>query len=271
MGIIYCATFNNGKKYIGQTSNKLNQRINEHFSAARNNKKDTSIFHKAIRKYGEDNITWEILENNIDSPDLLNEKEKYYIEKFNTHFIEGNGYNMSFGGEGNTSIYKFSLKECEILLEKYKQCGSSVKLAEEYNCTGGCILTNLRRICDDSELKQFAKLGRGHTSKFSEEFKIQLYERWKELGLIVKLADEFDIDKSTVITYLNQIDPEYNNYKSISCKFTNIQVQEMWNLFLKIGDLHKVAKVYGDVHYATLINLFKKIDPQYSRYLIKNR
>lgn len=52
------------------------------------------MFHRAIRKYGIDNWTTEILET-IDN-DLLNEKEKYWIEYFDSF---KNGYNSTTGGE----------------------------------------------------------------------------------------------------------------------------------------------------------------------------
>jgi len=45
----------------------------------------------------------------IDTADTLEElceKEKEYIKQYNSHYIEGNGYNMTYGGEGtNGYIY----------------------------------------------------------------------------------------------------------------------------------------------------------------------
>ena len=62
-----------------------------------------NYFHRAIRKYGIGNIKSIIIENNISiqtniltKQTLANEKEIYYIEKYNTF---KNGYNMTRGGE----------------------------------------------------------------------------------------------------------------------------------------------------------------------------
>ena len=69
MGCIYMYTNKiNGMKYIGQTICKLSKRHNEHI------KRDNSYIDMALRKYGEDNFTLEILEDNISDADTLNNK-----------------------------------------------------------------------------------------------------------------------------------------------------------------------------------------------------
>ena len=65
----------NGKSYIGQTSN-IKSRWRE--SSYKNNRK----FYNALKKYGWDNFTHEILEvcdeNNVD------ERERYYIQFYDS-------------------------------------------------------------------------------------------------------------------------------------------------------------------------------------------
>ena len=53
----------NGKIYIGQSIN-INKRINEHFWQSFNQKDVSfnSILHQAIRKYGKENFSWEVLQ-----------------------------------------------------------------------------------------------------------------------------------------------------------------------------------------------------------------
>ena len=53
--------------------------------------------HKAMRKHGNNNFMIKELEE-CDTK-LLNEREEYYIEKFNT-FNSSKGYNATSGGEG---------------------------------------------------------------------------------------------------------------------------------------------------------------------------
>ena len=52
--------------------------------------------HRAIRKYGIENFTSEILEKNIPE-NLLDIREEYYIQKYDTFY---QGYNATLGGQG---------------------------------------------------------------------------------------------------------------------------------------------------------------------------
>jgi len=98
MLLIYKHTFENGKSYIGYTSKSMDERLNEHIMDAK--RESQRRFHKAIRKYGSDSITSEIVEKNIVTEEDAKRKEKEYIKKFNTFGRESNGYNMTPGGEG---------------------------------------------------------------------------------------------------------------------------------------------------------------------------
>lgn len=85
---IYKITNNiNGKIYIGQSKNPQN-RFKQHI----NDEKD-SVIHNAIKKYGEDNFSFEIIEGPIEN---YNEREKYWIKLYNSY---EEGYNMTYGGE----------------------------------------------------------------------------------------------------------------------------------------------------------------------------
>jgi hypothetical protein len=77
MGIIYCLTFPNGKKYIGQTTQLLKTRLNQH---------------NAIHKY--EQYTCDIL---LDVKDTeLDYYEEKLIKEHNT--LVPNGYNIRTGG-----------------------------------------------------------------------------------------------------------------------------------------------------------------------------
>lgn len=102
-GIIYCASnLVNGKKYTGQTINSLNRRKNGHLARARNDA-DKLLFHKAIRKYGESNFEWNVVEeffrdSKEELRDILNLAERYYISLYQTNDGD-NGYNLTSGGD----------------------------------------------------------------------------------------------------------------------------------------------------------------------------
>lgn len=99
-GIIYKYTSPSNKVYIGQT-------IHEHrrYMTHKRGDGDTK-FCRAIRKYGFENLTYEVIFT-IDNEDRKRIKEKldfmerYYIRKYDSF---KNGYNMTLGGDGGAGI-----------------------------------------------------------------------------------------------------------------------------------------------------------------------
>lgn len=87
----------NNKVYIGKTNN-LERRKREHEI-----KENNSLIDRAIKKYGEENFVWEILE--FVEKSQSNEREKYWIDKYNSYFRDenSNGYNMTRGGDGGSA------------------------------------------------------------------------------------------------------------------------------------------------------------------------
>ncbi len=103
-GYIYKIQFPNGKHYIGQTICSLEKRKREHKSAAKSGL--TNVLYNALRKY-EMVDTFELIEiDKADTSEELSEKEILYIQEYNSYYMDGNGYNMTFGGEGaNGYVY----------------------------------------------------------------------------------------------------------------------------------------------------------------------
>lgn len=94
MKYIYCFTnLINQKKYIGSTINKPNIRYNQHLYTAfhQNSNKYYYPFYQAIRKYGIENFSYEIIAEIDCSEEEIREIEKQYIHYYNT--ITPNGYN----------------------------------------------------------------------------------------------------------------------------------------------------------------------------------
>jgi group I intron endonuclease len=95
--LIYKATNTiNQKSYVGKTENTFDKRKSDHLTDAKQDK--GFAFHSAIRKYGEENFVWEIVEDNITDDAVLNQKEEYYISLYES--FGPKGYNMTKGGEG---------------------------------------------------------------------------------------------------------------------------------------------------------------------------
>ena len=130
---VYKITFQNGKSYIG-ISNNIKRRMKEH-----NCEKKEYPICNAIKKYGK--ITEiEILEEiPSDQRELMYEREKYYIQKYQS-LITQNGYNVSEGGPGfSHGDYVKKGKPAppdyveEIILQLQEDKKTFEEIAEEFN------------------------------------------------------------------------------------------------------------------------------------------
>ena len=116
MAIVYLITNKiNGKQYIGATITKLNERWNRHVCDSLK-ERDGQSLHSAIRKYGKENFTIEVLEEHPDENHVFNVLESKYITQYKTHGSQG-GYNMTNGGDGWLGM-KHSEETKEILRQK---------------------------------------------------------------------------------------------------------------------------------------------------------
>jgi len=104
----------NGKKYIGQTGQDPERRWR---NGKGYTKKKHEHFFYAIKKYGWDNFSHEIIEGNLSSSKADN-LEIYLINKYKTTEREL-GYNYSLGGKA--SKQKFTDKTKKIISEKAKE------------------------------------------------------------------------------------------------------------------------------------------------------
>ena len=133
MGYIYLITnLENQKRYVGQTVNTILHRWRDHVDEAYEGNKSNSLLHRAIIKYGASSFSIEQLEECQDKD--LNEKEKYYIKEYDTYYTHNKGYNMSYGGEGNT---KYSDEEILYLWNQgYRNCEIARLLGATQNTIG---------------------------------------------------------------------------------------------------------------------------------------
>lgn len=105
----------NNKCYIGQTAKTAEERWKEHkahaFGSHPNDQNKT--LYQAIRKYGVENFSFEVIQDNIDTFEKLDKAEIYWIDYYNS-FVKG--YNETFGGQQYHKI----LPNKEIIEDYYK-------------------------------------------------------------------------------------------------------------------------------------------------------
>lgn len=137
IGIYKITNLVNGKCYIGQSVN-----INKRFIAHKNsafNENSTSYNYplsRAIRKYGLNNFSFEILEEC--GLFELDEKEIFYIAKYQA-YGEG-GYNQDPGGKQASHYVKLSDELVDQIIERLKtSLDNSDEIGEEFGVSGRTI------------------------------------------------------------------------------------------------------------------------------------
>ena len=90
----------NGKIYIGSSHDGyrgIEKRWQDHIKNSKyeNGYSYNYPLYKAMRKYGIDNFTYEIIEKDIPTLELREAKEQLYIIQFNSLCNEGHGYNQT--------------------------------------------------------------------------------------------------------------------------------------------------------------------------------
>ncbi len=116
----------NNKCYIGQSVH-IYKRWTDHKTSAKN---ENTPLYLAMRKYGIENFSFEIIEEC--DPSQLNEKEIYWIKYQNSYY---KGYNQTIGGEGNikedTELVLNIKKELKETEETQKNIAKKYGVSEE--------------------------------------------------------------------------------------------------------------------------------------------
>ena len=152
-GIVYKATSPSNKIYIGITITNLKERQRTHL---RDTKKGSKLpFHNAIRKYGIENLVWEIIDNENDFQ-KLKKLEIKYIEEFNSF---NKGYNRTLGGEGTFGL-KHTKEQIENNSKRRKEFLSDKKNRDKISQS----VLNAN--------KENPQIGKNHSNLMKDRFKI---------------------------------------------------------------------------------------------------
>lgn len=201
----------NDKVYIGQSVNAA-ERWLKHISEARHRK--GTFLSKAMAELGIDKFYYQILESQVEDFD---EKEKYWIEQYNS--IYPNGYNLSPGGKGNGcglqnphSFFK-SQEEIDNILSDIKNTNMSFeKIAQKYGCS----------VCTVSAIN----IGEAYYDA-KINYPIRISRKDKDLIMRLIYSLQYELDKS-----INALSREYGVEKSV--------VHD-----INVGNLHRIkGKTY---------------------------
>lgn len=135
-GIYKIENLVNGKCYIGQSID-VKRRWRKHRSTATSTTSKSYEYplYKAIRKYGLENFSFEILEEC--SKDSLNKREEYWIKAFNS--ME-NGYNQNKGGNSSPHFIALTKEQIEQITQELKtSLESSDDIGKRYGVSGRTI------------------------------------------------------------------------------------------------------------------------------------
>jgi len=194
----------NGKIYIGQTVQDLNIRFNAHCYKG----SGCTKIYRAIRKYGKENFTIEIIEV-CDSIESLNKAEEYWIKEYSS--IE-NGYNLTTGGLNNKFSKETKEKLSIILKKRYLTKEAKKKRSEEskkkwQNPKYRKLMTNISK---KNSLKIFKKSFKVYKAIYNcEEKSINQWKSPKKGPLVgiwenkITCAKDLEIARSNISDCLN--------------------------------------------------------------------
>ena len=191
-GFIYKITNNvNGKVYVGQTKQNVRDRFYRHCSRIGSTHELNMAIHKAIRKYGKQNFTLEVIEET----ENLNEREKYWIAFYDSYKT---GYNSTLGGQNG---YKpFKEEHTSEIIEKYKEGKSLREIGKLFNLDKQTVKGLL--------LRNKVAIRSTRTYKLSQEDRAQILKEVAEGQSRKEIMRKWVISKS----YLSQL---INGYRRI--------------------------------------------------------
>ena len=209
MFYIYCYTNNfNNKKYIGQTTYPARRKSEHKYAAYTESSPEYNfLFHKKLREYGEENFTFEILEE-IDTTDVdyVDAREQFWIKEKSSYVKTGLGYNLTLGGQNKGRHKTLS----------FEQIANVISLLENSNLT-------YREIYDKTgiSLKNIVNINRGSLNGCPS--------RQYPIRKLHKLSDETkDIIKELLVTttmtqqeIANTVDVSLSTVKRIKASLNN--------------------------------------------------
>lgn len=211
--IVYCIENKiNGKKYIGQTTQKLHDRIKSHYSSVKTKKRKCVFIQNAMKKYGIDNFIITILNDSATSQLELNRLENSYIRSNNTLFP--NGYNAHYTNE-NFKIKTINHITRKRMSKNMKRINASPE-RRKINCNAG--KANLGKKHSDSKIKLYGvyKRGKSFRAQFFMDYKVVHLGCFNSEIEATITIDYFIIENYPNLLHLVNLKDNIDKYKSNS-------------------------------------------------------
>ena len=194
-GIIYIAINRiNNKCYIGQTIRNLEVRKARHLA---DSKTSELPFHRAIRKYGNENFEWNVLEKDIDIKDV-DDKEIFYINEYSkTHQL----YNVADGGKSGKANKKLSFEEVNQVLQLLKTSDLSINsISKEFGVSKYAISDINRGKSWKIEEEIYPIRHYEHYNRLTDETVDEIIDKLLNTNIgTIELAKMYDINKDTIV------------------------------------------------------------------------
>lgn len=162
----------NDKVYVGKTEFSIEKRFKEHLSDSNKRQAEHRPLYRAICKYGKEHFWVEELEKCPSQ--LANDREKYWIEQYNSYY---HGYNATFGGDGSITINRqevLSLYDDDSFL-----CSSEI--AKKANCSIDSVKIIVEQYRDNVDwAKRYYSSEKSKQGFFSQPKKVLCVEENKE-------------------------------------------------------------------------------------------
>lgn len=247
----------NGHIYIG-LSNNIQKRYQQHLYDASHQARACTGIDIAIRKYGIENFTFEILE--LCNEKDLNKREQYWINYYNSYH---NGYNRTPGGRSLRGSnhprailkeqdvwdirekYRLGIKRSKVFAPYLKKGISKKCLIKVWNCENW---TSIHTDVYTKENKEIHKKQTGHKDdqigkssldRAINQDEIDIWVQEYKNGLTINaIAKKFKRDNSTIEKYIH-------NPKAItSIKYRGRKVQNVQTQII-FSSISKAAKWAG--------------------------
>lgn len=189
MYTVYKYTSPSNKVYIGITGRTLVQRAG--YSGERYDK--CPAFGRAIKKYGWENFTSELLAQNL-TEEEAKRLEKYYIKLYDSTNPE-KGYNISAGGDG------FLIYDREEIINLWNQ---GLGVLEIINSVG-CDKSIVQKTLNDYNIPKGERILRGRDTTEYDKLLQDVFKLWDEGKSVGEIQTILNINDNTITHALNKL------------------------------------------------------------------